>query len=165
MIHYKYHGEHPTHGGAQVAAACFAILIPAMLLLPLVRMGYDGNGSGSQTLFVLHPDGVLNIFAVILLFVPIVGIAVEMMQRPSWDITAIVLAVIGALMVPLSIVTASHAAQGALGSGASVRPAMGAYALFTGYVVLALVVAFESWRLRRHRSRYTRDEPTGVTTV
>lgn len=156
MIHYRYHGENRTHGGPQVAAACFAILIPAVLLLPLVHVAYDGEGAGSNTLFLLRPGGGFNVFALLLLLVPVIGIAVEMTERPFWDIAAIIIAVVGALLVPLSIWMVSGAAHGALGSGASVVPGMGAYALFIAYVTLAIATAIESWRLRRHGSRYTR---------
>lgn len=159
MIHYRHPGEHRTHGGPQIAAACFAILIPAVLLLPLVRIAYDGEGAGGNTLFVLRPGGDFNIFALLLLLIPLIGIAVEMTERPFWDIAAIVLAAIGALMVPLAIFMVSHAMHDALGRSASVRPGMGAYALFIAYVTLALVAAIESWRLRHHRARYTREEP------
>lgn len=159
MIHYRTDdGLRRTHGGPQVAAACFAILIPAVLLLPLVRVAYDGEGSGGNTLFVLRPDGHFNIFALLLLFIPLIGIAVEMAQRPSWDFAAIIIALAGAVSVPLAIFTVSSAAHGALGSGASVRPAMGAYALFIAYITLAIALALESLMLRRHHSRYTRDE-------
>lgn len=156
MIHYHYHGENRTHGGPQVAAACFAILIPAVLLLPLVRIAYDGQGAGSNTLFLLRPGGGFNVFALILLFVPVIGIAVEMMERPFWDVAAIGLALVGALMVPLAIWMVSAASHAALGPSVSVAPAMGAYALFIAYVTLAVAVGLESWRLRTHHSRYTR---------
>jgi predicted Co/Zn/Cd cation transporter (cation efflux family) len=121
-----------------------------------VRVAYDGQGAGSNTLFLLRPGGGFNVFALVLLLVPLIGIAVEMMQRPFWDIAAIVIALVGALMVPLAIWMVSSAAHGALGNGATVSPAMGAYALFIAYLTLAVATAIESWRLRRHGSRYTR---------
>src|SRR5579875_91885 len=97
VIHYRTDdGLRRTHGGPQVAAACFAILIPAVLLLPLVRVAYDGQGSGGNALFVIRPDGHFNVFALLLLFIPLIGIAVEMAQRPSWDFAAIILALAGA---------------------------------------------------------------------
>jgi thiol:disulfide interchange protein len=158
VIHYRHDdGIHHTHGGPQVAAACFAILIPVVLLLPLVRVAYDGQGAGSNTLFLLRPGGGFNVFALVLLLVPLIGIAVEMMQRPFWDIAAIVIALVGALMVPLAIWMVSRASHAALGPAVSVRPAMGAYALCIAYLALAVAVAVESWLLRTHHSRYTRD--------
>jgi len=168
VIHYHYHGENRTHGGPQVAAACFAILIPVVLLLPLVRVAYDGQGAGSNTLFLLRPGGGFNVFALVLLFIPLIGIAVEMMERPFWDFAAIALAIIGALMVPLAIWMVSSASHAALGPGVVVSPAMGAYALVIAYLTLAVAVAIESWRLRTHHSRYTReprDEHTHVGTA
>jgi uncharacterized membrane protein len=161
VIHYRNDdGIHHTHGGPQVAAACFAILIPAVLLLPLVRVAYDGEGSGGNALFVLRPDGHFNIFALLLLLIPLIGIGVEMAQRPSWDFAAILIALLGAVSVPLAIFTVSSAAHGALGGAASVRPAMGAYALFIAYITLAIALGIESWRLRHHRARYTREVDT-----
>lgn len=158
MIHYRHDdGMHHTHGGPQVAAACFAILIPVVLLLPLVRVAYDGQGAGSNTLFLLRPGGGFNVFALLLLFIPLIGIAVEMMQRPFWDIAAIVLALIGAVSVPLAIWMVSSASHAALGPAAVVRPAMGAYALFIAYLTLAVTAGVESWLLRSHHSRYTHD--------
>jgi hypothetical protein len=152
VIHYSYQGEHRTHGGPQVAAACFAVLIPAVLLLPLVRVAYDGEGAGNITLFLLRAGGGFNIFALLLLLIPLVGIGVAMMQRPSWDIAALVIAAIGAIMVPLAILTVSHGVHDRLGNVAAVTPGMGAYALFAGFATLALASGIEAWRARRHHA-------------
>lgn len=155
MIHYSYHGPYRSHGGPQVAAACFAALIPAVLLLPLIRVTYDGQGSGNNTLFLFKPDGGFNPFAVILFFLPLIGILTEMMGRPTWDLTALGIAVLGMIMVPLAIVTASAGIHRMHGDIAQVTPAAGAYALFTAFATLAVATGIEAWRARHHHEHRT----------
>lgn len=157
MLHYRYHGENRTHGGPQVAAACFAAIIPVVFLLPMVRIGFGGSGNGRGIMGLIGADaGAFNIFALVLVLLPFVGIAVEMMGRPSWDLTALVLSLIGLVCVPLMVVWAAagaHALHGPLGS---VTPLFGAYTLFIAYLVLAAASAYEAFRFRR-RHAATRD--------
>ena len=150
MIHYSYHGPYRSHGGPQVAAACFAAMIPAVLLLPLIRVTYDGQGAGNNTLFLIRPDGGFNPFAVILLFLPLIGIFTEMMGRPTWDLTALGIAVLGMIMVPLAVLTASAGVHRMHGDIAQVAPAAGAYAMFIAFLVLAVATGLEAWHARRH---------------
>lgn len=94
----------------QVAATIFAVTLAFMLLFPFVRLSLVGSGVPETLLFMTKTDFGLNIFALILLLVPIGGIAASLaLKEHAALLVDAVLAVIGVIMVPLSMITISRA--------------------------------------------------------
>ncbi|MEO6864967.1 MAG: hypothetical protein ABI229_05920 [Gemmatimonadaceae bacterium] len=97
----------------QVAGAVFAVTLAFMLLFPFVRLSLDGAGEPATLLFLTKTDFGLNIFALVLLLVPVAGIVASLALRENMALLAdAVIAAIGVVMIPLTILTLGHAAGG-----------------------------------------------------
>jgi hypothetical protein len=68
---------------APVAATAFAVTLAFMLLFPFVRISLEGSGEPATLLFLTKTDFGLNIFALVLLLMPIAGIAASLVLRES----------------------------------------------------------------------------------
>ncbi len=102
----------PRHFHAMVppvAGTIFAVTLAFMLLFPFVRLSLAGSGEPETLLFLTKTDFGLNIFALVLFLVPIVGVAASLALRESRALIAdAVLALVGIVMVPLVILTVGH---------------------------------------------------------
>jgi hypothetical protein len=95
----------------QVAGAVFAVTLAFMLLFPFVRLSLDGSASPETLLFLTKTDFGVNVFALVLILMPIAGIAASLILRESRALLAdAILALVGVVMIPLTIITAGHEA-------------------------------------------------------
>lgn len=134
----------------QVAAAIFAVTIAFMLLFPFVRLSLIGSAEPETLLFLTKTDFGLNIFALILLLVPVAGIAAALALREH---TALVvdamLAVVGVIMVPLSLITISRAAGSNALLAAHVTPGIG-MVLISLMLLTVAIGSGTAWLQTRH---------------
>ena len=109
----------------QVAGAVFAVTLAFMLLLPFVRLSLDGAGESETLLFLTKTDFGVNVFALILLLMPIAGIAASLSLREDLALLAdAVFAAVGVVMIPLTILTLGHAAGGNSSLASHVAPVL-----------------------------------------
>lgn len=131
------HGDdaQSSNGAPQVAATVFLVLFALMLLLPLLRVSANGAGATSTTLFLFHTDFGFNPFALLLLLVPLAGIAAALLGHALWRIGVAVVAVIGLLLVPLTLLT-FDAEHGGARLPVHAVLGVGAYVLILGYLAM-----------------------------
>ena len=135
---------------APVAGTVFAVTLAFMLLFPFVRMSLDGAVEPELLLFLTSTDFGLNIFALVLLLVPIAGIAASLVLRDGRALLAdAVLAAVGVIMVPLVVLTLSHAAGGNAALASHVMPGFGMVLVLIMLGVLALSSGLAAFQARR----------------
>jgi hypothetical protein len=135
---------------APVAGTVFAVTLAFMLLFPFVRMSLDGAAEPEMLLFLTNTDFGLNIFALVLLLVPVAGIAASLALRESRALLAdAVLALVGVVMVPLVILTLSHSAGGNAALASHVMPGFGMVLVPIMLGVLALSSGVAAFQARR----------------
>lgn len=145
---YSDRGAPSASMAPQITAAFFALTLALMLLFPMVRLSFEGSSQSRLLIHMLRTDFGINIFAWILLLVPVVGIIVGMMARPFWDIASATLALIGVVMVPLSLLALGHETSSAAGV-AHVAPGIGVLIFPVILGLLALSTGFAAFRSRR----------------
>ena len=92
-----------------VAGTVFAVTLAFMLLFPFVQLTLDGAGEPETLLFLTRTDFGLNIFALVLLLMPIAGVAVSLFVRERQALMLDALfAAVGVVMVPLVMLTLGH---------------------------------------------------------
>lgn len=134
---------------APVAGMVFAVTLAFMLLFPFVRLSLDGASEPETLLFLTKTDFGLNIFALILLLMPVIGVAVSLSLRENTALLAdAVCAVIGLVMIPLVILTAGHAAAGNALLLSHVAPGVGMIIVTIMLLVLALSSGIAVFQLR-----------------
>lgn len=123
----------------QVAATIFAVTLAFMLLFPFVRLSLAGSGEPATLLFMTKTDFGLNIFALILLLVPVAGIAASLALREHTALLVdAVLAVIGVIMIPLSMITISRAAGSNALLAAHVTPGIAMVLVSISLITIAI---------------------------
>jgi hypothetical protein len=124
-----------------VAGAVFAVTLAFMLLFPFVRLTLAGAGEPATLLFLTKTDFGLNVFALVLLLMPIAGVAVSLVLhgRRALIVDAL-LAIVGVVMIPLVMLTLGHAVGRNASLSSSVAPGMGMILI----TVMLLVVAISS---------------------
>jgi hypothetical protein len=123
----------------QVAGAIFAVTLAFMLLFPFVHVSLEGSGEPELLLFLAKTDFGLNIFALVLLLTPVAAIAASLTMREHSALLAdAVLAIIGVLMIPLTLLTAAHDAGGDASLSSHVTPGVGLILVTIMLCVLAL---------------------------
>ena len=123
----------------QLAAMIFAVTLAFMLLLPFVRLSLLGSAEPETLLFLTKTDFGLNIFALILFLVPIAGIAAGLALREHTALLVhAILAVIGLIMIPLIVFTASRAAGSNPLLAAHVVPGIGTILVAIMLLVIAI---------------------------
>jgi hypothetical protein len=133
-----------------VAGAIFAVTLAFMLLFPFVRLSLDGAGEPETLLFLTRTDFGLNIFALILLLMPVAGIAASLALRENVALMAdAVLALIGIIMVPLTILALGHGAGANVLLASHVAPGVGMIMVLIMLVVLAITSGIAAFQIRR----------------
>ncbi len=124
---------------APVAGTIFAVTLAFMLLFPFVRLTLGGAGEPETLLFLAKTDFGLNIFALVLLLVPVVGVGVSVFlpERRAVLIDAI-LAIIGVVMIPLAMLAVGHDAGRNAALGSHVAPGVGMFFITIMLLVLAV---------------------------
>jgi len=138
IIHRYNDDPSATHGAPEVTAAVFLGLFAFLLLFPLAGYSLEGMGSAKVALSMLRTDFGFNIFALVLLLTPLLGILIAMLHPPIWRVATTVLAVLGAVMVPLAIFWFGRG-LGHAAVPAHVFPEAGTYLVLPGFVLLALM--------------------------
>lgn len=135
---------------APVAATAFAVTLAFMLLFPFVRISLEGSGEPATLLFLTKTDFGLNVFALILLLMPVAGIAVSLTLRNATALIAdAVFAVIGIIMIPLVILTLGHAAGGNASLASHVSPGVGMIIVSIMLIVIAVTSGIAALQVRR----------------
>ena len=133
----------------QVAGAVFGVTLAFMLFLPFVRLSLDGAGESDTLLLLTKTDFGVNIFALILLLMPVAGIAASLSLRENWALLAdAVFAALGLLMIPLTILTLSHAAGGNASLSSHVTPGVGMIIVLIMFCVLAISSGIAAFQVR-----------------
>ncbi|HEY8310163.1 MAG TPA: hypothetical protein VIG47_06380 [Gemmatimonadaceae bacterium] len=136
---------------APVAATVFAVTLAFMLLFPFVRISLEGSGEPATLLFLTKTDFGLNIFALILLLMPVAGIAASLSLRENTALLAdAAFAVIGVIMIPLVIFTVGHAAGGNALLSSHVAPGVGMIIVAVMMIVLAVSSCIAVFQTRRN---------------
>ena len=143
----------PAHFRAmvpQVAGAVFAVTLAFMLLFPFVQLTLDGAGEPETVLFLTKTDFGLNIFALILLLMPVAGIAASLALRENLALLAdAVFAVIGLIMIPLAMLTVGHDAGANASLASHVAPGMGMILVTIMLCVIAVSSGIAAFQVRR----------------
>jgi hypothetical protein len=135
---------------APVAATAFAVTLAFMLLFPFVRISLEGSGEPATLLFLTKTDFGLNIFALVLLLMPIAGIAASLVLRESAALLAdAAFAVIGVIMIPLVILTLGHAAGGNASLASHVAPGVGLIIVSVMLLIIAITCGIAAMQARR----------------
>ena len=135
---------------APVAGTVFAVTLAFMLIFPFVRMSLDGAVEPEMLLFLTNTDFGLNIFALVLLLVPVAGIAASLMLRESRALLAdAVLALVGVVMIPLVILALSRSAGGNASLASHVMPGFGMVLVLIMLGVLAISSGVAAFQARR----------------
>ena len=134
----------------EVAGTVFAVTLAFMLLFPFVRLYLDGSSEPETVLFLTKTDFGLNIFALVLLLVPVVGVAVSLFLRDGLALMAdSVLAIIGIIMIPLAVLTLGHEAGGNAQLASHVSIGVGVIPVTIMLVVIAVTSGIAAFQLRR----------------
>lgn len=133
-----------------VAGTIFAVTLAFMLLFPFVQLSLAGAGEPETLLFLTKTDFGLNLFALVLILVPVAGVLVSIFMRARTALLIdAVLGLIGIIMIPLTIIAASHAAGSNPLLASHVSPGMGT--ILVSIMLLAVTVSsgFEAFQARR----------------
>lgn len=145
--------EHQTRIRAMsppVAGAVFAVMLAFMLLFPFVRLTLEGSSEPATLLFLTKTDFGINLFALVLLLVPVAGIVASMTLREHRAmLTDAILAVIGIIMVPLIVITLGHGAGDNARLASHVAPGMGMILVVIMLLILAASTGFAAMQTRR----------------
>lgn len=147
-MHLLHHHEPATNGAPQTVAAGFASLIFFTLLLPFAKVSLQGETASNVLLQLLHANGGFNVFALVVLLAPAIGIAVAMTARSSWRVSTMAVALIALILIPVALHTFDRGLQSTTQGTATVFPGLGTYILVFGYAVLALTTGIVAFRAR-----------------
>jgi hypothetical protein len=147
-IHWIDHTKQPDNGAHQVVAVGFVAMVFFMLLLPVARVSFDGAMDSRLLIQILKTSGGFNIFALLLILAPVVGIAVAMLAHSVWRIASALVAAVALIMVPLTLFTLSRGMYGTSTGLASVSPGVGSYVLLLGYCILVVSTGIAALRVR-----------------
>ena len=148
----EYAGSARTHRframTPPVAGAVFGVTLAFMLLFPFVRLSLDGYGEPETLLFLTRTDFGLNLFALVLLLMPVAGIAASLILRETTALVAdAVIAAVGVVMIPLTMLTLGHAAGTRASLASHVSPGVGMILILLILGLLAIssgVAVFQS---------------------
>lgn len=133
-----------------VAGTVFAVTLAFMLLFPFVQLTLDGAGEPETLLFLTRTDFGLNIFALVLLLMPIAGVAVSLFVRERQALMLDALfAAVGVVMVPLVMLTLGHHAGRNAALESHVSPGVGVIFVTIMLLVLAISSGIAVFQNRR----------------
>jgi len=132
-----------------VAGAVFAVTLAFMLLFPFVRLSLDGYGEPETLLFLTRTDFGLNLFAFVLLLMPVIGIAASLVLHGTTALLAdAVLAAIGVVMIPLTTMKLADAVGSNASLASHVSPGTGMIVVLVMLLVLAVSSGFAAFQSR-----------------
>lgn len=134
----------------QVAGMVFAVTLAFMLLFPFVQLSLASVGEPETLLFLAKTDFGLNVFALILLLMPVAGIVASLSLREDLALLAdAICAAIGVVMVPFAILTLSHAAGGNASLASHVTPGVGMIMVLIMLCIIAISSGIAAFQARR----------------
>ncbi len=145
--------QHPGHFRAMtppVAGAIFAVTLAFMLLFPFVRLTLGGSSEPATLLFLTKTDFGIDPFALVLLLMPVAGVAASLALRDHVALLAdAVIAVVGLIMVPLVALTLGHAAGSNALLVSHVAPGIGMILVVIMLLILAVTSGVAALQTRR----------------
>jgi hypothetical protein len=147
-MHLLHHHEPATNGAPQTVAVGFASLIFFTLLLPFAKVSIQGNMAPDVLIQLLHTNEGFNVFALVVLLAPALGVGVALLARSAWRVSTMLVALITLIGIPLALYTFGHRLQMATHGAAVVTPGLAAYVLLFGYGVIALITGIVAFRAR-----------------
>ncbi|MEO8945962.1 MAG: hypothetical protein ABI338_05640 [Gemmatimonadaceae bacterium] len=133
----------------EVAGTVFAVALAFMLLFPFVRLTLAGSSEPDTVLFLTKTDFGLNIFALVLILVPVLGVAASLfLRREVALIVDSVLAIVGVVMIPLAVLTLAHEAAANASLDSHVLPGVGMGAVLILLVVVAVTSGIAAFQAR-----------------
>ncbi len=145
-----HHRNGPTHNGApQAVAAAFVFVFVMMMLLPFAQVSFAGSSHSRPLLFLFRSDVGMNVFALLLILVPIAGVVAEMTMRRAWDVVAAIVAAIGFVLVCLTYLTLKIELGSSLSGITGVAPGGGAYVFGITLLIVAIVTSIVAFRARK----------------
>jgi hypothetical protein len=133
----------------EVAGTVFAVALAFMLLFPFVRLYLDGSSEPETVLFLTKTDFGLNIFALVLILVPVLGVAASLFLRREVALIAdSILAIVGVIMIPLSMLTLAHETGANVLLASRVLPGVGMGAALILLVVVAVTSGIAAFQAR-----------------
>jgi uncharacterized membrane protein len=97
---------------------------------------------------LLHTNEGFNVFAILVLIAPAIGVGVALLARSSWRISTMFVALITLIGIPLALYTFGHRLHAATQGIAVITPGLAAYILLFGYGVIALTTGIVAFRAR-----------------
>ena len=147
-VHHFGPAKPSTNGAPQVVAAGFFALVFFTLLFPIVRVSAYGEMNTRVLLQMLHTNAGFNLFALLLLLIPPIGIAVAMLARYSWRVASALVAVAAVVLIPLTLGWFGHEMHNMAGNTVQTAPGVASYILLLGYLILAITTGVAAFRAR-----------------
>jgi hypothetical protein len=155
QFHLLAHHAPATNGAPETTAVGFASLIFFTLTLPFVELSSGGTTMPDILIHMVRgaEHSGFNIFALVLFFMPIIGIAVALTAHSSWRLATMIVALVGFLLVPISLATLGHGLRSMTQGTETLRPGLGSYTLMLGYGILTVTMAVTAFRARHEDAR------------
>jgi hypothetical protein len=83
-LHRFAHHAPSTNGAPQVIATLFAAMLILTILLPIAEVSLEGSMSPRNLVQLISSEAGFNIFALLLLILPVIGIGEAMLARSAW---------------------------------------------------------------------------------
>lgn len=159
MLRFAHH-DPSTNGAPQVIAVLFAAMIPFMAFLPIAQITLEGTMSPLFLVNLIKSESGFNIFALLLLIAPVVGIAEGLISRSIWRGASALIAVLALLMMALTFFVLIRQVR-AMGDGTGfVSIGVAGYIMLFDYILILLITGIAAFRTR---SRSTPHHGTPIT--
>jgi hypothetical protein len=147
-MHILHHYSPTTNGAPQTVAVGFASLIFFSLLLPFAKVSIQDSLASEVLLQLLRTDAGFNVFALLLLLAPPIGVAVSLFARSTWRVGTLAVSIIALAMIPLTFMQFDHGQQHVAQGMEVVTPGLASYVLMLGYAILAITTGVVAFRAR-----------------
>ncbi len=147
-MHRFAHHDPSTNGAPQVIAVLFVAMIPFMAFLPIAELTLEGTMSPLFLVNLIRMESGFNIFALLLLIAPVVGIAEGLISRSVWRGASALIVVLALLMMALTFFVLIRQVR-AMGDGTGfVSLGIAGYIMLVDYVLILLITGVAAFRTR-----------------
>jgi hypothetical protein len=147
-LHRFAHHAPSTNGAPQVIATLFAAMLILTILLPIAEVSLEGSMSPRNLVQLISSEAGFNIFALLLLILPVIGIGEAMLARSAWRGASAVVAFV-ALALLFLVLFLLDRAVGEMGDGTgNVTPGIGGYIFLIGYLIILTITSIAAFRAR-----------------
>ena len=147
-LHLLRHHSPATNGAPQTVAVGFASLIFFTLLFPFALLSVGDVATSNALIQLVRTDSGFNVFVLLLLLAPAIGVGVALLARSAWRIGTMLVALVALVMIPLALGALGRGLQTATHGMETVSPGLGSFILVFGYVVLAVATGVTAFRAR-----------------